>query len=269
MTQDLIRSRGNAVVKRLRALKRQASGGLLLIEGPKLLEEALAAGVELVEAAASPRLLRHARGRALAAEVERRCPLRLLDDGLLASLAEVEATQGVLAVAKRPRFDERRMLDGTPLVVVAIGLQDPGNIGALLRTAEAAGATGAFLVGGADPFSWKALRGSMGSAFRLRHVRVRDAAAVIDRARAHGLRTVGASVAGGTPYDAAALGGPVALFLGSEGAGLPADVEAAMDERVTIPVQGVESLNVSVAAGVLLFEAARQRRAWRGPAVSG
>jgi TrmH family RNA methyltransferase len=263
MASDLIRSRSNPLVKRLRALKRQGADDLLLVEGPKLLEEAMAAGLTLVEAAASPRLLRRAGGRELMGAVETRCPVRLLDDDLLASLAEVEATQGVLALAKRPRFEEARALAGCPLVLVAVGVQDPGNLGALLRTAEAAGASGAWLTGGsADAFSWKALRGSMGSAFRLPHFRVRAASAAVERLRRAGLRLVGAAAGTAAPYDQADLRGPLALFVGAEGSGLPAEVQDALDARVAVPMAGgVESLNVAVAAGVLLFEAARQRQA--------
>ena len=139
--------------------------------------------------------MRDARGRALAEAVARHCPLRLVDEGLLASLAEVDTSQGILALARRPVFDEARILSGTPLVLVAAGVQDPGNVGALLRTAEAAGATGAYLTAGsADAFSWKALRGSMGSAFRLPHQRVRAAADVITRLRRARLRLIGASM---------------------------------------------------------------------------
>jgi TrmH family RNA methyltransferase len=262
MTSDLIRSRSNPLVKRLRALKLHADGDLLLVEGPRLLEEAMAAGVELVEAAASPKLLRHARGRALAEAVEARCPLRVVDDDLLASLSEVEASQGVLAMARRPVFDESRLIHGVPLVVVAVGVQDPGNVGALVRTAEAAGATGAYLVGGADPFSWKALRGSMGSAFRLPLVRVRAAGPMVAALRAAAVRLLGTALRGARPYHEADFTGRRAILFGPEGAGLPPEVDAAVDEHVSIPMSGpVESLNVAVAAGVVLFEAARQRAA--------
>ena len=262
MAQDLIRSRANPLVKRLRALKERGAGDLLLVEGPKLLGEAMAAGVPLVEVAASPRLLRRAEGRGLAAAAEERCPVRLLDDDLLASLAEVETSQGVLALARRPRFDERQVLAGQPLVLVVVGVQDPGNVGALLRAAEAAGAAGAYLTAdSADAFSWKALRGSMGSAFRLPHFRVRATPAVVDRLRAAGLRLFGTGAGASTDYREADLRGALALFLGSEGSGLPEEVRRALDAQVFIPMGGrVESLNVAVAAGVLLFEAARQRR---------
>jgi len=263
MTSDLIRSRANPLVKRLHALKRQADADLLLVEGPRLLEEAVEAGVEIVEAAASPRLLRQARGRALAARLAAvGRPLRVLDDDLLAAVSEVETSQGVVAVARRPRFDEAAVFAPRALVLVAVGVQDPGNVGALLRAAEGAGAGGAaFTAGSADPFSWKALRGSMGSAFRLPHVKLRSAAAAVEKARAAGLRLVGTALRGAAAHDAADLARPLALFLGGEAAGLPPEVQAAMDEQVSIPMAGpVESLNVAVAAGVLLFEAARQRR---------
>jgi TrmH family RNA methyltransferase len=262
MTQDLIRSRANPLVKRLRALKQGTDRDLLLVEGATLLEEALSAGLPLVEAAASPRLLRSARGRALARAVEARCPLRVVDGAVLSSLAEVETSQGVLAIARRPRVDERRLLEGVPLVLAAVGVQDPGNVGALVRTAEAAGATGVIVIGGADPFSWKALRGAMGSAFRLPLARRREPLPVLAELKAAGLRALGTRTHAPAAYDAADLRGPLALFVGSEGAGLPPGVEEALDGHVSIPMSGgVESLNVAVAAGVLLFEAARQRRA--------
>jgi RNA methyltransferase, TrmH family len=268
MAQDLIRSRTNPLVKRLRALKQKGTGDLLLIEGPKLLEEAIAAGVPLVEVAVSPRLQRHDRGRRLMAAAESLCPVRIVDDDLLASLAEVETTQGVLALARRPVFDERRILAGTPLIAVAAGVQDPGNVGALLRAAEAAGATGAYLTAGsADPFSWKALRGSMGSAFRLPHVKVPATAPLLDRLRTSGVRMLGAAREAALAHDEADLTGPLAVFFGAEGSGLAPEVLDALDERLTIRMAApVESLNVAVAAGVVLFEAARQRRRGARPA---
>src|SRR2546428_2967439 len=157
MDEGIIRSRSNPLVRRLRALKERAGGELMLLEGPKLIEEALASGVGIVEAAASPRqtglrggLVDTLRGRGVA--------VRLVDEAVLASLSEVETSQGILALARRPSFEEARIYRDTPLVVVAAGIQSPGNLGALLRTAEAAGATGAYLTdGSADPFSWKAL----------------------------------------------------------------------------------------------------------------
>jgi TrmH family RNA methyltransferase len=216
----------------------------------------------VVEAAASPRLVHGGRAAAVDALRSAGVPVRLMDDGVLASLSEVETSQGILALARRPAFDEERLFAGTPLVLVAAGIQDPGNVGALLRSAEAAGATGAYLTdGAADPFSWKALRGSMGSAFRLPHRRRITTADALARLRAHGVRVIAADPGAALPYFEADLRRPVAFLMGPEGSGLPPALTAGADASVAIPMApGVESLNVAVAAGVLLFEAARQRR---------
>lgn len=267
---EIVRSRSNALVRRLRDLKRRtdAAGGLMLIEGPKLLDEALRSGLELLEVALGERAapsapLRAALGR-------RGLTPRVLDDALLASLSEAETSQGVLALARRPASDPARLFASpAPLLLVLVGVQNPGNLGALLRTGEAAGAHGALLVAGcADPFSWKALRGSMGSAWRLPLAVEGDLDEALARLRRHGVRaaaTVAAHAPSAVSCFEADLRGPLALLFGNEGAGLPAAASAAADLRLTIPTAGeVESLNVGVAAGVLLFEAARQRASGSG-----
>ncbi len=259
-----IRSRSNPVVRRLRALKSGAAKAedLVLVEGVKLLDEAVAAGVAVVEVVASPRALADRRARpAVDAAAARGAAVRVVAENIVASLSEVETTQGVFALARRPEFSEEALFRGVALVVVAVGIQNPGNLGGLVRTAEAAGASGAiFTRGSADPLSWKALRGSMGCAFRLPHVTGLEPGAALDRVRARGLRLVAASTIGAR-YDGIDWRGPVALLVGSEGRGLPEAVLQAADVRAAIPMVGpVESLNVGVAAGVLLFEAARQRR---------
>lgn len=265
---ETVRSRSNPLVKRLRALKERADpdGGLLLIEGPKLLAEALHAGLELVELAFAERAANAPQLAPLRAAIARQgLSPRILDDALLDALSETEVSQGVLALARRPAFAEAQLFAAPePLLVLLVGVQNPGNLGGVLRTAEAAGAHGAILAAGcADPFAWKALRGSMGSAWRLPHVLGWSAAEGLARLRARGLRlaaTVAGGAAGACPYAEADLRGPLALLFGSEGAGLPGDLTAQADLRLTIPTAAaVQSLNVGVAAGVLLFEAARQR----------
>ena len=190
--KETVTSRANPLFKRLLALKKRGvapEGDLCLLEGPKLLDEAMAAGARIVEAAvASGAEERPAAAKSLAALREQGVPVRRLTKRLLASVSDAGTTQGVLALAGRPAFDEARLFDGTPLIVVAVGIQDPGNLGGLLRTAEAVGATGAYLCEGcADPFSWKALRGSMGSAFRFPQVRGLTVDAVLDRMRDRGV----------------------------------------------------------------------------------
>ena len=263
--EETVTSRANPLFKRLLALKKRGvapEGDLCLLEGPKLLDEALAAGARIVEvAAAAGAEERPTAAKSLGAAQEQGVPVRRLTKRLLASVSDAETTQGVLALAIRPAFDEERLCDGTPLIVVAVGIQNPGNLGGLLRTAEAAGASGAYLCEGcADPFSWKALRGSMGSAFRLPHIRGFSVDAVLDRMGDRAVPALAATVDGETRYDRADLRSAVALVFGSEGAGLQQEVARRAHARLRVPIaRPVESLNVGVAAGLLLFEAARQR----------
>jgi len=260
---EIIRSRTNAFFKRIARLKERGAADLALIEGTRLLYEALDAGVGIREGAVSTRVLASPRGRDLVTELEKRgAPISVLDDGLFQAISEVETSQGVLALAERPAFEEEALFRSPPLILVAVGIQNPGNLGGLLRTAEAAGATGAILTEGtADAFSWKALRGSMGSAFRLPQVAGLGARQALELLRSHKVSTVAAYATASVRYDEADLRGPSAFLFGNEGSGLPPEVMQAADRRVGIPMQGaVESLNVGVAAGILLFEAARQRR---------
>ena len=263
--EEIVTSRANPLFKRLLALKKRGvapEGDLCLLEGPKLLDEALAAGARIVDVAvAAGAEERPATEKSLDALRKRGVPVRRLTKRLLASVSDAETTQGVLALAVRPELDEARLFDGTPLIVVAVGIQDPGNLGGLLRTAEAAGASGAYLCEGcADPFSWKALRGSMGSAFRLPLVRGLAVGVVLDRLGDRAVPALATTVDAETRYDRADLRSAVALVFGSEGAGLPQQVARRAHARLRVPIaRPVESLNVGVAAGLLLFEAARQR----------
>jgi TrmH family RNA methyltransferase len=260
--REIVTSRAHPLVKRLRALLADAAGsGAAVLEGGKLIEEALAAGVSVSECAVAADTADARHAGLVARLVASGTAVRVVAPAVLAALSETRTSQGILAVAERPAFDEDALFAGRPLIAVGVALQNPGNVGALLRTAEAAGATGAYLTAeSADAMSWKALRGSMGSAFRLPHVTGLAVEDVLDRLAARGVTTIATVATGGERYDRVDLTGPVAFLLGNEGAGLPGAVAARADRRVAIPMAApVESLNVSVAAGVLLFEARRQR----------
>jgi TrmH family RNA methyltransferase len=173
----------------------------------------------------------------------------------------------VLAVAAAPA---ERSLDAlapatAPLLAIACGVADPGNLGALARTAEAAGASALVLLGGASPWNPKALRGSMGSLLRLPVVRLQGAELVRSALARAGWRQLRAATRGGAMFDETDWSPPLALWLASETGDLP---DAALDvEAVTIPMAGpVESLNVTVAAAVLLFAARAGLRIARGAA---
>ena len=262
-SEETIRSRANPVYKRLRALReRVGDGEPCLLEGPKLVLEALQARATLVEAIVAPRAAATPLGARVLGELARhRVPVRQMSEDLVRSLSEAETTQGLLALAERPAFEEDALFTGTPLLLVADAVQNPGNLGALLRTAEAAGVTGAVLTAGcADPCSWKALRGSMGSAFRVPHLRGLALEEVFERLRGRGVAVLATAADGELRYDAADLRRPSAIIVGSEGAGLPREALARADARLRIPLAGpVESLNVGVAAALVLYEAARQR----------
>lgn len=234
--------------------------GVLLAEGVRLVGDALDAGLEVLVAAASPRC-----DKALVERLQRSAGTFLeCSDDVMNRLSALETSPGVAVLLRRPEVSEADLLrrDTAPLVVVAAGIRDPGNLGSLVRAAEAAGATGCVTMkGGADPFRDKAVRGSMGSIFRLPLLHGLDAAGVIQFALVNRLQLVVADGGGDREYTDADLKKPLALVVGAEAAGVPEDLVRAATVRVRIPLrQPVDSLNVAVAAGVLLFEARRQRR---------
>jgi TrmH family RNA methyltransferase len=181
---------------------------------------------------------------------------------VLAAVSPVRSASPIVAIADRPaRSQDTAYKVDLPLVVIACDVQDPGNLGAIIRVAEAAGASGLVAAGeSADPFGWKTLRGSMGSALRLPVVNTRNTAEAIAQARQHGCRSVAAIPRRGRSLFDAGLRGPLAILVGGEGAGLPAAIVDAADERVTIPMERpVESLNTAVAAALVVYEVRRRR----------
>lgn len=244
---------------------RDAAGGepadVMLVEGTRLLREALQAGLMFRSAAVSPRL----RDDALRADLSARAGEFVeCADEVLERMSAVETHQGAVAVVQRPAWSEADLLGKgiSPLVVAAAGVRDPGNLGALLRTAEAAGATGVLaLGGGADPFREKAVRGSMGSVFRLPVLAGARPQQVAEFARRHLLQLVVADGNATNDYLRVDLRKPTLLVVGAEAQGVPPELLAAADQRMRIGIAPtVESLNVAVACGVILFEARRQRQ---------
>lgn len=272
---ERISSRQNAIVKRFRDVARGDQRHLMLLDGEHLLREAIASGIQISAVAVADgsevdELMRGAQrdGAEVFAVTGR----------VLAAISPVREPSGVVAIAAKPRATLDDVLAAPaatkpekgagneirqPLVVMLSDVQDPGNIGAVIRAAEGCSATGVICSEAtADPFGWKALRGAMGSTFRLPVVAKQPLAAAIASARASGLRVFATTARGGTPLPECNLRKPSAILFGSEGRGLADELIAAADERMTIPMQHpVESLNVAVAAALVVYEAARQRRA--------
>jgi len=266
-----ISSRHNPFVQQCRDLarRRDSQHGEVLLDGLHLLSDALAARVPVTAAAASEAFWDSPVGAPLArALASAGALLYSASPAVLDAASPVKAPTGIVAIARWRPTEVAAVLRPQPaLVVAAVQVQDPGNVGAIIRAADAAGATGVIVTAGsADPFGWKALRGSMGSAFRLPVAVGAPTAEVCRDARERGVRVISTSTAGGRGIHDTDLTGPVLLLVGGEGAGLPEDIRAGADELVTIPMRApVESLNVAVAAGVMLYEAYRQRRAGARP----
>jgi TrmH family RNA methyltransferase len=259
-----VAGRHNPRLKELRLAFRRAevtAQGECAIEGVKLIEEALRSGrhVESVFFSESARPL----AEKLLPQIGVRTETLVLPNALFNSIVPSDAPQGVAALLKLPAFSATQLLDRSsdgPFVVAA-GLQDPGNLGTILRSAEAFGAAGIFLTEGTvSPYNSKVLRGSAGSIFRLPWLRI-SSAELIPLLRARGVRLLATSSHQGTPLPQISWTLPLAIFIGNEGAGLSRELTREMDETLAIPQAAqVESLNAGVAASIVLYEAAKSQK---------
>jgi TrmH family RNA methyltransferase len=258
----------------LKELRRAFSRGELTeegdcaVEGVRIVEEAIRSGLRFRAVFFSESAT--ARADRLLPQLGAHVETLVVPDSLFSSSVPSETPQGVAALVRPKAFrledivgetKNQRVAGPSPLVLAVAGLQDPGNLGTLIRSAEAFGATGVLLgEKTVSPFNSKVIRASAGSVFRLPLVREPLGTAVA-ALRDHGIRLLATSSHKGTPIDSAQLDGPIAVFIGSEGAGLPREVTSAVDEMVAIPHSSkVESLNAAVAASIVLYETARQRR---------
>lgn len=247
-------------VKRLRQLVERPAirerERAFVIEGPVLVSDALDAGVELECLFVAPGTTAGVVARAAAHGVA----VFDLAPGVLERVAGTVTPQPVVAVARALDVDLEN-LAGASLVVVCVDIRDPGNLGTVLRSAEAAGAGGIICCDGSvDVYNPKCVRASAGSLFHSRIVARGEPVNVLGTLGGWGLRRLGTRPGGGDPYYRADLASPTALVLGNEAHGLPTTAAAVLDGWVSIPMAGrAESLNVGMAAAVLCFEAARQR----------
>lgn len=255
----------NALVKELRRAFTQAElskDGLMAIEGLRIIEEAIRSGLRFHSVFFSESGRAHA--ERLLPQISSHTDVLLLPDKVFLSAVATETPQGVAALVKPKiaRLEDILQEPGENLLVVGLaGVQDPGNVGTVIRSAEAFSAR-AVLLGEktASHFNAKVVRASAGSVFRQPVIRVPllEATATL---KGHHIRVVATSSHKGKPLDEIDLTGPLALLIGSEGAGLPPAIASQADELVTIPHSPrVESLNAGIAASILLYEAQRQRR---------
>jgi TrmH family RNA methyltransferase len=280
MPVRIVQSKNNARLKELRkAFMRPGrdSHGLVAIEGPHLLEEARRAGMRI------PTVFLRTTGEGSVGFFEPPEPdveILMIQADIFDSVVQTETPQSVAALVEIPDWtwahifspqrpgpvagdpDLRQRKAWPPLLIVLAGVQDPGNLGTILRSAEAFKATGVIsLPGTVNEWNAKVVRSSAGSIFRLPliHATPDECFAMLREA---GARVLTTSVTNAAPIHEANLTGPVAFLIGNEGAGVPAEIAKQADSSVTIPCPGpVESLNAAVAASVLLYETSRQRDA--------
>jgi TrmH family RNA methyltransferase len=285
----LITSRENRWLKRFRAALSGERGddGIVGVEGVRLVEAALGSGLPVEGLLMSESGARHL--PRVAPVLASAVPVLRTSDKLFASVADTRTPQGIAALVRPRQATIESLMNGTALLVALVGVQDPGNVGTIVRAAEAFGATGAATcpadgIGTADPWGPKALRASAGSALRLPIVHGISPTILLAQLRKFGVK-VYAAVAGAagensknktSDADSSLLCAweidwkiPAAILIGNEGSGLPADIARAADARVYIPqapaiaAVGIESLNAAMATSVLLYEALRQRNTSR------
>ena len=269
MPVRIVQSKQNARLKELRralAEPGRNERGLVAIEGPNLVGEALRTGLRVES------IFVGGDGPAVSYESEKDLAdidVLLVPGDYLESILTTESPQPIAALVEPPTWTWEHALTGQPdtasLIIVLAGIQDPGNLGTILRSAEAFGANAVLaLPGTVNEWNPKAVRASAGSVFRVPVLRA-DQGDALRRLREAGARILATTAQGAQPVDLVDLAEPVALVIGNEGNGVPAEFAAKADGTVTIPCPGpVESLNAAVAASVLLYEAARQRAAKNG-----
>lgn len=261
-----ISSRQNSLVRTFRELAEtpDSRDTRVLLDGVHLVREARAAALEFeAVAVASSRLNGAAEEGELARALEAAgAPVFTVSDSAFAAMSPVRSPSGIVAIVRVTPADAGAIvLTNNGFTLVAADVQDPGNLGALIRVAEAGGVTGVLVAGAsANPFSWKALRGSMGSTLRMPIAAGQALDAIVRCARTSGVRTVAAVPRDGRAPEAIDWHGSVALLLGGEGRGIPADLLTECHDLVTLPMAApVESLNVAMAGAILIYAAGRQR----------
>jgi TrmH family RNA methyltransferase len=260
-----ITSRDNSLLRRARAVRDGKVDAAIYVEGLRLCEEALRSGLQIEAVIYSEQLPKKDRAEKLISQLAKvAAKSASVSEKLLESISYTKTPQGIVVIAHRPAashqdFAARR--GDNPLLVILHRINNPVNVGAIVRTAEAAGAAAVITTKGtADPFSPKALRGAMGAAFRLSMWVGATYAQAIEWCKDNEAQIICADVHAVKNYIEVDWNRPTAIVMGAESAGLTPEEIAATDQAVRIPMKGsTESLNVAVAAGILLYEAGRHR----------
>ena len=260
----MITSTSNAQIKELAKLQKKSrlrdEEGIFLVEGPRMTEEIPTERIEKVYASESF-------AKKNKEFLERlQAPVELLTDTVFAYVSDTKTPQGILAIVKRLSYTMNDLMQvkdqKAPHLIVLDNLQDPGNLGTIFRTAEAAGVTGILLSKDCvDVYNPKVIRSTMGAVFRVPFVYVEDLKAALLQLKDHGVHLYAAHLKGQNSYDQEDYTESTGFLIGNEAQGLSDEIASLADTYVKIPMAGsVESLNAAIASSVLMFEVARQRR---------
>ncbi|MHB8652749.1 MAG: TrmH family RNA methyltransferase [Terriglobia bacterium] len=236
--------------------------GWLAVEGPRALEEGLAAAPNVIVQSVLAGETAAQKFRALLDRLPRETEITLVADGLFARVAATPSPQGIAALVElRPQSLDVILSRRDVLLLIACGLQDPGNLGTMMRSAQALGATALLtLMETVSPFNPKAMRSSAGAIFHLPVFPGLPAATLFDQLRAAGVCIVATDRESPQALHQADLKGPLAFLIGKEASGLPEEITRHADLRLSVPIRsGMDSVNAATAAGIFLYEAARQR----------
>lgn len=264
MHQQMITSESNStfkLVKGLQQKKNRVKTGCFVVEGLRIVQEALDHGIEPEAILYSDSLLQVRGGKALLDRLQGKRQLFYFSEKLLNALSDTQNSQGILAVIPQRKDSWEALLKKeAPFLVVLDRIQDPGNLGTIIRTAEGAGADGVILTKGCvDPYNSKTLRSTMGAIFHL-PVLQWEGGDLIQFLGDHGIRTIATGLEGAVDYHRISYQGGIALIFGNEANGITPELLGAADVVVKIPIVGkIESLNASIAAGVLIYKALEDR----------
>ncbi|MDI6753014.1 MAG: RNA methyltransferase [Thermodesulfobacteriota bacterium] len=264
----MITSKGNLRIKEIRLLKHakhRHARGEYFIEGVRLVEEALNQSGQISKIAYSPRLEKIARGVELLSVARRKIPdaeWLYVNDEVMGSICDTQSHQGILAILKMKEGSFEEICQREGIIILLAGLQDPGNLGTIIRVAEAGAVAGVILSKDAiNPYNPKVVRASMGSFFRVPFLPDQDVQDCLKKLRSRGCRILATAVHGGPSFWEVDFSKPTAVLFGQEGAGLPSHLLEGADGLLTIPMTpGVDSLNVAMAASLIIYEAMRQKK---------
>jgi len=257
----MITSTSNAQIKNLVQLvkktKARTEQGVYVVEGIKMFQEA--PPEEIIKAYVSEELFEKGTIR----ESLKQVPYEILKDDIFTHVSDTKTPQGILCIMKQKRYTLEQLTAGKcPLLLVLENLQDPGNLGTMMRTAEGAGVTGVLLSRGCvDIYNPKTIRSTMGSVYRVPFLYTDHLLTDMETLHEKGIITYAAHLKGKGYYDEASYKGPTAFLIGNEAKGLSDELSKTAKQYIKIPMEGqLESLNAAVAAAILMYEASRQRR---------